>query len=53
MFYQISLSPQVKRWVIISYRHGIYKLSHPLPKDLRLRILGNYKISAKCLNPIE
>ena len=24
MFYQIFLSPQVKRWAIISYKHGIY-----------------------------
>ena len=32
MFYQIFLSPQVKRFVIISNRHGIYKLSN----DLRL-----------------
>ena len=26
MFYQISLSPQVKWSVIISNKHGIYKL---------------------------
>ena len=41
MFYQIFLSPQVKRWAIINYEHGIYELPHELPKDLRLRILGN------------
>ena len=40
MFYQIFLSPQVKRYVIITFKHGIYKLSHELPNDLRLRILG-------------
>ena len=32
MFYQIFLSAQVKRWAIIT---------HELPNDLRLRILGN------------
>ena len=31
MFYQIFLSPQVKRWVIITYKHGIYELPHELP----------------------
>ena len=31
MFYQIFLSPQVKRWVIITYKHGIYELPHKLP----------------------
>ena len=40
MFYQIFLSPQVKRWAIITYKHGIYALPHKLPNDLRLRILG-------------
>ena len=41
MFYQILLSPQVKRWAIITYEHGIYELPHELPNDLKLRILGN------------
>ena len=36
MFYQIFLSPQVKRCAIITYEHGIYEL----PSDLRLTILG-------------
>ena len=36
MFYQIFLSPQVKRWAIITYKHGIYEL----PNDLRPRILA-------------
>ena len=39
MFYQIFLSPQVKRWAIITYKHGIYDLPRELPNDLRLRIL--------------
>ena len=36
MFYQISLSPTVKQWAIITYKHGIYELPHDLPNDLRL-----------------
>ena len=30
MFYQIFLSAQVKRWMIITYKHGIYELPHEL-----------------------
>ena len=41
MFYQIFLSPQMKRCAIINYKHGIYELPHELPNDLRLKILGN------------
>ena len=37
MFYQVFLSPQVRRCAIISYKHGIYELPHELPKDSRLR----------------
>ena len=37
MFYQIFLSPQVKRWTIITYKHGIYEL----PNDSRPSILEN------------
>ena len=36
MFYQIFLSPQVKRCAIITYKHGIHELLHELPNDLRL-----------------
>ena len=43
MFYEIFLSPQVKRIAIISNKHGIYELPHELPNDLRLRKLGNIK----------
>ena len=39
MFYQIFLSPQVKRCAIITDKHGIYELPHELPKDLRPRKL--------------
>ena len=42
MFYQIFLSPNVKRYVFITSKHGIYQLPHELPNDLRLRILGTY-----------
>ena len=41
MFYQIFLSPQVKRTAIISNRQGVYELLHELPDNLRLRILGS------------
>ena len=37
MFYQTFLSLEVKRCAIITYKHGIYELSHELPNDLRLR----------------
>ena len=53
MFYQLFLSPQVKRCAIITYEHGIYELPQELPNDGRLRILGNWEISRNCLNPIE
>ena len=43
------LSPQVKRWVIITSKHVIYKLPHELPNNLRLRVFGTYEISGKCL----
>ena len=35
MFYKIFLSPQVKRWTITTYKHGVYELPHELPNDLR------------------
>ena len=53
MLHQIFIYPQLKRWAIITYKHGIYELPHELPKNLRLRILGNYKISGASLNLIE
>ena len=34
LIYQIFFSPQVKRSVVISNKHGIYGLLHKLPKDL-------------------
>ena len=53
MFYQLFLSPQVKRYAIITYKHDLYELPDKLPNDLTLRILGNLEISGKCLNFIE
>ena len=47
MFYQIFLSPQVKRWAIVTYKHGIYELPHELRNDLRLRKLGNIRKVSK------
>ena len=41
MFLPIFPSPQVKRWAITTYKHGINKLPHKLPNDIKLRILGN------------
>ena len=46
MFYQIFLSPQVKRWAIIIYKHGNYEFPQGLLNDLRLRILGPHGIFA-------
>ena len=51
MFYQIFLSPQVKRWAVITYKQGMYELPHELPNDLRLRISGNKEILGKVSKP--
>ena len=52
MFYQIFLSPQVKRSAIISNK-GVYELPHELPNDLRLSILENKEKSRKSQNLLE
>ena len=39
MFHQIFLSPQMKRYAIITYKHGVYELPHEFSNDLRLRNL--------------
>ena len=44
IFYQISLSPQVKWAVIISNKNGVFELPHELPNDLRSRILEFIKL---------
>ena len=53
MFYQTFLSPQVKPYATFTYNHGMYELPHQLLNNLRLRILGNYKISGNHPNFIE
>ena len=53
MFEQIFLSREVKRCVIITYKHRIYSLPHKLSSDLRLGILANEEISGKSLNFME
>ena len=40
--HQIYFSPQVKRRGIVTYKHGIYELSHELPTQ-DLRKLGNIR----------
>ena len=44
---KIFVSPQVKRLVIISNKHGTYKLPHELPNNLRLTTLENSEISRR------
>ena len=39
--------------MIIRNKHAVYEFSHELPNDLRLRILGNYKISGKPQSVVE
>ena len=43
----------MKRWAIISPKHGTHELPHELLNELRLRILGNSEILGKCLTFIE
>ena len=50
MFCQIFLSPLVKRWPIMNYKHGIHEFPHELPSDFGLKILENSKTSVKYLN---
>ena len=47
MFYQIFLSPQVKRCAIITYKYGLYELPHELRNNLRLRKLENIRKVSK------
>ena len=47
MFYQIFLSPQVKQYAIITYKHSINKLPYKLLNDLRLRKLDNIRKLSK------
>ena len=50
MFNDTFVSPKMKRWAIITYKHGIYELTLELPNHLRLRDLrklGNIKKVSK------
>ena len=47
VLYQIFHSPQAKRCAIISCKHGISKLSHELPNDLRSQEIRKYQESAQ------
>ena len=51
MFYQIFISLQVKQST--SNKQGVYELHHKLPKNLRLKILGNKEKSGKSQNLLE
>ena len=41
MFYQIFLSPHVKRNAIISNKYDTYELPHEFSNDLKLKVLVN------------
>ena len=41
MFYQTSLSPQMKQCAIITDKHGINELPQGFLNDVRLRNVGN------------
>ena len=54
MFYQIFLSPQVKRWAIITYKHGMYELPHELPSNFGPRVIvgqSGYAWFSGCAHP--
>ena len=41
IFCKIFFPPQMKRWLIIRYKHGIHDWPHELWNDLRLTTLRN------------
>ena len=53
MFYQFSLSPQVKWGAIISNKHGTRVLSNELPKHVQRRSFGSYEKSEKPQNLLQ
>ena len=53
MFYQTFFSPEVKRYLINTYNHGIYQLPQLLSNVLGLRTLGYWEKIGKYLNFIE
>ena len=54
MFWQIFLSPQMKRSVIVINIHGIYELPHELPNNLRniTKISKLHRMIAQCPIPL-
>ena len=46
MFYQIFLSPQVKQYAIITFKHGMYELPYKLSNDLGSSDISKYQESA-------
>ena len=53
MFDEILCLVQVKRYAIVTCKHGIYVFPHELPNDLRTRNCANYELSGKCVKFIE
>ena len=47
MFYQIVLSPEVKRCAVITYKQGIHKMPHELPHDLTYTKLEKFRKVSK------
>ena len=45
LLYEIFFSPQVKRSVIVSNKHGVYELPHEIPNDLIRKGQENLKTS--------
>ena len=45
--YILRIVYYLQSWSLISNKHGIHELPDKLPKDLRLRILGNQEILRK------
>ena len=44
---------EVKRYLVFFVKNIVDKLLHELPNNLRLRVLGNYKILEKSQNFVQ
>ena len=51
MFYQIFMSPQVKRWAIITFRHGRYESAHESPNDFYMKTTVSLKYPVSDYGP--
>ena len=53
MFYQIFLSPQVKRCAIVTYEHGIYELPNDfgLPAKINFLLILAKKLPKIAIKP--